>query len=139
MSDETTTSGTESATEVAAGAVVAERHETFLQREEEVAEHLDMLPGEVSPHPTPFKYVMIAVILCVATAAEVSLYYLEGDVANGIIVAGLLVLAFLKFALVASWYMHLKTDRPIFRRFFVVGIVGATVLYLVVLATLNVF
>ncbi len=35
--------------------------------------------------------------------------------------------------------MHLKTDQPMFRRFFVLGIVAACVLYAVVLTTLHVF
>jgi len=100
---------------------------------------LPMLPGEVRPHPTPQRYVMIAAILVVATAAEVGLYYLEGDVPDGLIIAFLLMFAVIKFALVASWYMHLRTDKPIFRRFFVLGIVAAISLYLIVLTTLHVF
>ena len=98
-----------------------------------------MLPGEVRPHPTPQRYVMIAAILVVATAAEVGLYYLEGEVADGLIIVFLLMFAVIKFALVASWYMHLRTDKPIFRRFFVLGIVAAILLYLIVLTTLHVF
>ena len=98
-----------------------------------------MLPGEVRPHPTPQRYVMIAAILVVATAAEVGLYYLEGDVPDGLIIAFLLMFAVIKFVLVASWYMHLRTDKPIFRRFFVLGIVAAISLYLIVLTTLHVF
>ena len=98
-----------------------------------------MLPGEVRPHPTPQRYVMIAAILVVATAAEVGLYYHEGEVPDGLIIAFLLMFAVIKFALVASWYMHLRTDKPIFRRFFVLGIVAAITLYLIVLTTLHVF
>jgi len=98
-----------------------------------------MLPGEVRPHPTPQRYVMIAAILVVATAAEVGLYYLEGEVPDGLIIVFLLMFAVIKFALVASWYMHLRTDKPIFRRFFVLGIVAAITLYLIVLTTLHVF
>ena len=41
--------------------------------------------------------------------------------------------------LVAGWYMHLKTDRPIFRRFFVMGIIAAILLYTIVLSTLYIF
>ena len=100
---------------------------------------LPMLPGEVRPHPTPQRYVMIAAILVVATAAEVGLYYLEGEVPDGLIIVFLLMFAVMKFALVASWYMHLRTDKPIFRNFFVLGIVAAIVLYLIVLTTLHVF
>ena len=97
------------------------------------------LPGEVRPHPTPAKYVVIALVLVVVTAAEVGVYYLEGDVPNGLIVAFLLMFALIKFSLVASWYMHLRTDQPIFRRFFVIGLTAALVLYLIVLSTLHVF
>lgn len=98
-----------------------------------------MLPGEVRPHPTPMQYVTIGAVLVVLTALEIGLYYLEGDISENLIIALLLVLAAGKFFLVASWYMHLRTDRPIFRRFFLVGIVAALVLYLIVLLTLHVF
>jgi cytochrome c oxidase subunit 4 len=100
---------------------------------------LPMLPGEVQPHPTPVKYVMIAAILVAVTAAEIGLYYLQGDVPDGLIIVFLLTFAMIKFGLVASWYMHLKTDRPIFRRFFVLGVVAAISLYLIVLTMLHVF
>ena len=98
-----------------------------------------MLPGEIRPHPQPARYVMIAAVLVVVTAAEVGLFYLQGDVPDGLITVVLLCFAFIKFTLVASWYMHLRTDKPIFRRFFVLGIVAALSLYLVVLTTLHVF
>ena len=42
-----------------------------------------------------------------------------------------------KFALVASWFMHLRTDRPVFKRLFIVGAIAAPLLYLIVLATLH--
>jgi cytochrome c oxidase subunit 4 len=100
---------------------------------------LPMLPGEVRPHPTPQRYVMIAAILVVVTAAEIGLYYLQGDVPDGLIIVFLLMFAVIKFALVASWYMHLRTDKPIFRRFFILGVVAAISLYLIVLTTLHVF
>jgi cytochrome c oxidase subunit IV len=98
-----------------------------------------LLPGEVRPHPSPLKYVMIAVVLCVMTALEVSLYYVVGDIPDALIVALLLILMILKFATVAAMYMHLQTDKPIFRRFFVLGIIAAVLLYLIVVATLHGF
>ncbi len=98
-----------------------------------------LLPGEVHPHPSPFKYVVIAVILCVVTAAEVAVSYLEGDIPDGLIITLLMVMAVMKFWTVAAWYMHLQTDKPIFRRFFVLGIVAAVILYTIVLATFHVF
>ena len=48
-------------------------------------------------------------------------------------------MAFVKFFLVASWYMHLRTDQPVFRRFFILGASAAIVLYFVVLPTLHAF
>ena len=38
-----------------------------------------------------------------------------------------------KFFLVAGWYMHMKQDTPFFRRFFIVGIVGACIVYGIVM------
>jgi cytochrome c oxidase subunit 4 len=97
-----------------------------------------LLPGELRPHPSPLRYVVIAVVLSAVTAAEVSLYYLEGDVPDALIITLLLAFAVVKFGIVASWYMHLRTDRPLFARVFVLGIVAAVVLYLVVLTSLQV-
>ena len=100
---------------------------------------LPMLPGEVHPHPSPFQYVMIAVVLCVITGLEVGMYYLTDSIPRGLYVAILLVMALTKFVTVVSWYMHLRSDRPVFRRLFVIGGVGAVLLYTAVLATLHVF
>ena len=96
-----------------------------------------LLPGEVRPHPSPLQYVMIAAVLVVVTAIEIAVSYTEGDIPDALIIVLLLGMAVVKFSLVAAWYMHLRTDLPIFRRFFVLGIVAAIVLYLVVLATLH--
>ena len=96
-----------------------------------------LLPGEVRPHPTPVQYVIVAVILVVITGLEIAVSYSEGTIPDGLIVVLLLVMAFVKFFLVASWYMHLRTDKPVFRRFFVMGASAAILLYLIVLATLH--
>jgi cytochrome c oxidase subunit 4 len=98
-----------------------------------------LLPGELRPHPSPFQYVMVAVILCVITALEVGTYYLPDSFPRALYITILLVLAITKFVTVVAWFMHLRTDRPIFRRFFVVGAVGAVLLYSIILATLHVF
>jgi cytochrome c oxidase subunit 4 len=147
MADEATPVGTATETEprgVEGTAPEEEQPGTELERAESAAPapapaELPMLPGEVRPHPTPQRYVMIAAVLVVATAAEVGLYYLEGNIPDGLIILLLLMFAVIKFTLVASWYMHLRTDKPIFRRFFVLGIVAAISLYLIVLTTLHVF
>jgi len=141
--------GTEEQSE--GGAVAAiERADQELEAkvEEELEKHLPpgavtpapgLLPGELRPHPNPAQYVLIAVVLCVITAFEVGLYYLEGDIPDGLLIGLLLASAVVKFFLVASWYMHLRTDQVIFRRFFIIGIVAAVILYFIVLLTLHVF
>jgi len=103
------------------------------------SEELPMLPGELRAHPEPFQYVMIAVILVVITGLEVGTYYLPHDFPRPLYVAILLTFALTKFVTVVSWYMHLRTDRPIFRRFFITGAVGAVVLFTIVLTTLHIF
>lgn len=102
-------------------------------------DELPMLPGEVKPHSSPFQYVMIAVVLCVITAVEVGLYYIEDDLPTALYVGLLLSLALVKFVMVASLYMHLSSDKPIFKRFFITGGVGAVILYTIVLTTLHIW
>jgi cytochrome c oxidase subunit 4 len=118
-------------------------HERALERAEE---HLPaemttpapgLLPGELRPHPTPVQYVTVAIVLVVITAIEIAVSYTEGTIPDGLIVVLLLGMAFVKFFLVAAWYMHLRTDAPVFRRFFILGAVAAVLLYLVVLTTLH--
>ena len=60
-------------------------------------------------------------------------------ITSGLIVGLLLFWAIVKFVLVAAYYMHLKTDQPMFKRFFVLGVVAAIVLYMIMLTTLHVF
>jgi cytochrome c oxidase subunit 4 len=102
-------------------------------------DEVPLLPGEERSHPSPFQYVVIFVVLCVVTAAEIGLYYLEEELPGGLIVGLLLTLAVVKFVMVASWYMHLRTDKPIFRRFFTIGVIAAVILYTVVLMTFRVW
>lgn len=139
MSDETTEGATATAEAGAAGELerVEARVEAHLS-ETDLTPAPGLLPGELYAHPSPFKYVMIAVILVVITAVEVATSYLEGSVNDYIIVGFLVFFAVVKFTTVASWYMHLKTDRRVFRYMFLLGIVAAIVLYTVVLLTLHV-
>ena len=97
----------------------------------------EVLPGEVRPHPSPLQYVLIAVVLCIITGIEIAVSYTEGDIPDGLIVTLLLGMAIIKFVLVAAWYMHLRTDMLIFRRFFVLGIVAAIILFMIVLLSLH--
>jgi len=66
----------------------------------------------------------------------VALYYIH--MPEALLVVMLIILATLKFALVAAFFMHLKFDSPMLRRVFVLGIILAGVVYTVVLLTLRV-
>jgi cytochrome c oxidase subunit IV len=94
--------------------------------------------ASVTHHPDPRQYVMIAVVLVVVTALEVAISYMNEDVIgpNWIILL-LATMAVVKFTLVVAWYMHLKTDSRTLRRFFLVGLFGAIVLYIIVSLTLH--
>ena len=87
-------------------------------------------------HPSPVKYVGIAVLLAVITALEVALYYIE--MPEALMVSFLMVLAVMKFTMVGAFFMHLKFDSPMLRRLFVTGIILAGVVYTVALLTLRV-
>jgi len=74
-------------------------------------------------HPTAGVYFRIAIILCVITAIEVGIFYLE-DIGHWMIPI-LTILSIGKFALVAMYYMHLKFDNKLFTILFLVGLVLA--------------
>lgn len=88
-------------------------------------------------HPSPKEYVRIGIVLAVLTALEVGASY--AGVSGSVLIPTLLVLALIKFALVVLWFMHLKFDDRRYARFFVMGLSGAAVLYLVVLILFRVF
>jgi cytochrome c oxidase subunit IV len=89
--------------------------------------------AELHDHPTPRKYVWIAIILAIVTALEVAIYYVPA--LEGVLVPSLIAFALIKFIMVALYFMHLKFDSRLFRRFFVTGIVLALVIFTVVLVT----
>jgi cytochrome c oxidase subunit 4 len=84
-------------------------------------------------HPGPRTYVIIAIVLVILTGIEVATSYLEGDVNSNLLIVVLAVMAATKFFLVCAWYMHMKMDPPFFRNLFVIGLIGATVVYGVVM------
>jgi cytochrome c oxidase subunit IV len=90
-------------------------------------------------HPEPRQYVLIAVVLVVITGFEVATSYLEGDVNSNLLIAALGVMAAVKFFLVVAWFMHLRTDSKIFRRFFLLGLIAAPILYTIVLLMFHTF
>jgi cytochrome c oxidase subunit 4 len=93
--------------------------------------------GELAAHPGPREYIKVAVVLAIATALEVGLYYM--DLPHGLLISLLLFFAVIKFSLVALWFMHLRFDSRIFRRLFVTGIILAISVYMVVLLMFGVF
>lgn len=90
---------------------------------------------ELSHHPSPRKYVWVAIILAVVTAIEVAIYYIPAiSERPGLLVTSLLVFAVIKFVMVGGYFMHLKYDSPVFRRFFITGLILALVVFGIVLA-----
>lgn len=87
----------------------------------------------VIDHPTPRKYVFVAVVLAIVTLAEVVIYYITA--LADFLVPFLVFFSVIKFALVGLYFMHLKFDSRVFRRFFLVGVVLAIFVFFVVLAT----
>lgn len=67
-------------------------------------------------HPGPSVYILVAVILTVLTAAEITVFYVPG--LQPVLVPILLVLAAVKFAFVGMFYMHLYYDSKVFTIFF---------------------
>ena len=90
-------------------------------------------------HPSESQYIVIAAILAVLTAIEVALSYLKVGGSQGITNGALLVLAAIKFTMVAMFFMHLRFDKPVVRRLFVGGLVLAICVYIAYLLTLGVF
>src|SRR4029077_14391747 len=93
--------------------------------------------GEHGAHPTDKQYMLIALILAIITAIEVSISYAKGlgDASNPL----LLGLAAIKFFMVVAYFMHLKFDNRLFRRFLVTGLILAGVVYTIVFFTLGIF
>jgi cytochrome c oxidase subunit IV len=86
---------------------------------------------ELAMHPGPREYVKVAIILAIATAFEVGLYYM--NMPHALFVLMLLFFATIKFSLVVLWFMHLRFDSAIFRRLFVAGLILAITVYVIVL------
>ncbi len=92
---------------------------------------------ELGAHPGPREYVIVAVVLALATMVEVGLFYIprSSGIPRGIIIGLLLFFMAAKFALVVLWFMHLRFDSPLFRRLFVTGLLLAMAVYMIVLLT----
>jgi cytochrome c oxidase subunit IV len=136
MADADIPGGTPGSPEVTTGAVATEEPPATPELEAAPGHDPLLHRGAAHAHPSPAKYVGIAVLLAIITGIEVAIYYI--NMPDPLMVAFLLVLAILKFSLVAAFFMHLKFDSPMLRRVFVAGIILAAVVYTVALLTLRV-
>ena len=108
--------------------------ESVLQRELG-APLVDAHERQTHQHPSAKEYIRIGIILAVLTGLEVTTAY--SQIKHSILIPTLLTLSFVKFVLVVMWFMHLKTDSAILKRFFVLGLVGATLLFTIIMLTLH--
>lgn len=91
------------------------------------------------PHPSPKRYVQIAVGLAAITAIEVALFYVDRNLdLRGWDAPLLVILSFLKFLVVIGWYMHLRFEKSTLSRFFTGGFILAMFLYLIVLTSFGI-
>jgi cytochrome c oxidase subunit 4 len=63
-------------------------------------------------HPQAATYIVIAIVLTILTAFEIGVFY--APFLQAILVPLLIILAILKFILVAGFYMHLHFDSWVF-------------------------
>ena len=99
----------------------------------------DLSADEYGDHQhgaTDKQYIVIAVILCVITAAEVTLTYID---VGPIFLPALLIMMAAKFLIVVSFFMHLKFDNKLFSFLFYLGLGLAVFVYAVALATFQFF
>lgn len=87
-------------------------------------------------HPSDKKYIQIAIILAILTAIEVMTYVI--DIGDALVPVIYFIMA-VKFYLVAGFFMHLKFDSPMFTKLFVTGLVGATVVYVIMLSAFQIW
>ena len=106
---------------------------------EQPAEPAPEHPAPAAHHggPTVRVYLRVAAILGVLTAVEVWLSY--SGITGGLLITALILASITKFVMVLAYFMHLKYDDWRYGRFFLMGIVGATTLYMIVLITSKVF
>jgi cytochrome c oxidase subunit 4 len=80
------------------------------------------------------QYIVIALILALITAAEVSISYIDIGAA---FLPALLIMMAVKFFIVVSYFMHLKFDNRIFSYMFYIGLGLALFVYIGALTTFH--
>lgn len=88
-------------------------------------------------HPTPAVYWAIAVFLAVVTAVEIAIPSISA--LDSVKVPLLWFLAAVKFGTVASFFMHLRYDKKLYRTLFLFGVIGIFPLMIVVLLSMDAF
>jgi cytochrome c oxidase subunit 4 len=89
-------------------------------------------------HATVRTYWMIAGVLALVTAIELSALYIPG-LPSWLLVSSLLLLSALKFALVVGFFMHLRYDHSIFRTMFIGPLIIAIGIILALMALFGAF
>lgn len=69
-------------------------------------------PADAHNHPGPMVYGVVAIVLIVLTAMEIGVFY--APFLQTWLVPLLIILALMKFILVAAFYMHLWYDSSVF-------------------------
>jgi cytochrome c oxidase subunit IV len=92
--------------------------------------------GEGHHGATDKQYILIALILAVITAMEVTISYIH---IGPLFLPVLLILMALKFLAVVSYFMHLKFDNKIFSFMFYMGLTLAIFVFCAALATFHFF
>jgi cytochrome c oxidase subunit IV len=83
-------------------------------------------PSTAHHGPEPREYVQIALVLAALTALEVSTYYVDFGPLGVPLLIGLM---FIKFVMVANFFMHLKFDNRLYTRLLYAGLSLAVTLY----------
>jgi len=92
--------------------------------------------GEGHHGATDRQYIIIAVVLALITAMEVTISYID---IGPIFLPTLLILMAIKFFTVVSYFMHLKFDNRLFSMMFYTGVILAVFVYSVALSTFHFF
>jgi cytochrome c oxidase subunit 4 len=95
----------------------------------------NVLDGAVEEYPRELKYLIVFAILFVITGVEVLTYFLTDFplFKDGALVPTLIILAAVKFILVAQYFMHLRFDKPVLRVIFYSALVLAIAVYIAVM------
>ena len=88
-------------------------------------------------HPSTGTYLAIGVILVIITLVEVGVFYVPAF--KPALVPVLLVLSAVKFTLVVMFYMHLKSDHPLFTLILSLPLLIATAVIIALLFLFRVF